>query len=172
MIQRLASRRNSVIIALAAAASIAASFAGYYAAEAQKDYSLHSADLITAQRLELQADDEERQDEMLINLAKLESYKNDTRVAHQLLSSLSQNAKDYMYIDGNNISSISLTPKYYDSVLSDYVNSNQVEHHHLDLATQADEYSRTFIILTSVLSAGVVIFSELSRRKEAGMKPT
>jgi hypothetical protein len=50
------SRRNRAIIALAAAASIAASMAGYYAAEAEKYYHLTNAALTTAVRYERQAD--------------------------------------------------------------------------------------------------------------------
>ncbi len=48
--------RNTAIIALAAAASIAAAMAAYYAAEAEKNYHLSNATLTTAVRYEHQAD--------------------------------------------------------------------------------------------------------------------
>jgi hypothetical protein len=60
----------------------------------------------------------------------------------------------------------SLTPKYYDVLYSDYFNSVQEEHDYLDRAELSDEYSRASIIATSLLTATVVIFSELTRKKE------
>lgn len=60
----------------------------------------------------------------------------------------------------------SLTPKYYDVLYSDYFNSVQAEHEYLDRAEPSDEYSRLSIIVTSLLTATIVIFSELSRKKE------
>ena len=60
----------------------------------------------------------------------------------------------------------SLTPNYYDVLYSDYFNSVREEHDYLDRAELSDEYSRLSIIMTSLLTASVVIFSELSRKKE------
>jgi hypothetical protein len=150
-------RRNSVIIALAAAASIAASMAGYYAAEAEKYYHLTNAALTTAVRFEHQADLQERHDEELLLQATIEYQENKTRSGDLLASQVSQEAKD------SNM--FSLTPKYYDVLYSDYFNSVQAEHDYLDRAELSDEYSRLSIIATALLTATVVIFSELSRKK-------
>jgi hypothetical protein len=65
----------------------------------------------------------------------------------------------------NQSNMFSLTPKYYDVLYSDYFNSVQAEHDYLDRAELSDEYSRLSIIATALLTATVVIFSELSRKK-------
>jgi hypothetical protein len=148
-------RRNSVIIALAAAASIAASMAGYYAAEAEKYYHLTNAALTTAVRFEHQADLQERHDEELLIQATIEYQENKTRSGDLLASQVSQEAKDNRVFD-NQSNMFSLTPKYYDFLYSDY---------YLDRAELSDEYSRLSIIATALLTATVVIFSELSRKK-------
>ncbi|HKG72108.1 MAG TPA: hypothetical protein VKA87_09415 [Nitrososphaeraceae archaeon] len=157
-------RRNSVIIALAAAASIAASMAGYYAAEAEKYYHLTNAALTTAVRFEHQADLQERHDEELLIQATIEYQENKTRSGDLLASQVSQEANDNRVFD-NQSNMFSLTPKYYDVLYSDYFNSVQAEHDYLDRAELSDEYSRLSIIATSLLTATVVIFSELSRKK-------
>ena len=157
-------RRNSVIIALAAAASIAASMAGYYAAEAEKYYHLTNAALTTAVRFEHQADLQERHDEELLIQATIEYQENKTRSGDLLASQVSQEAKDNRVFD-NQSNVFSLTPKYYDVLYSDYFNSVQAEHDYLDRAELSDEYSRLSIIATALLTATVVIFSELSRKK-------
>ena len=158
-------RRNTAIIALAAAASIAASMAGYYAAEAEKYYHLTNAALTTAVRYEHQADLQERHDEELLIQATIEYHENKTRSGDLLASQISQEAKDNMVFDKQS-NMFSLTPKYYDVLYSDYFNSVQEEHDYLDRAELADEYSRASIIATSLLTATVVIFSELTRKKE------
>jgi hypothetical protein len=166
MVRRFSSnRRNTTIIALAAAASVAASMAGYYAAEAEKYYHLTDAALTTAVRFEHQADLQERNDEGLLIQATIEYQENRTRVAELLASQVSQEAKDNMIFD-NQSKIFSLTPTYYDNLYSDYFKSVQSEHDYLDRAELSDEYSRLSIIGTSLLTATVVIFSELSRRKE------
>ena len=157
-------RRNTVIIALAAAASIAASMAGYYAAEAEKYYHLTNAALTTAVRFEHQADLQERHDEELLIQATIEYQENKTRSGDLLASQVSQEAKDNRVFDKQS-NRFSLTPKYYDVLYSDYFNSVQAEHDYLDRAELSDEYSRLSIIATSLLTATVVIFSELSRKK-------
>jgi hypothetical protein len=157
-------RRNSVIIALAAAASIAASMAGYYAAEAEKYYHLTNAALTTAVRFEHQADLQERHDEELLIQATIEYQENKTRSGDLLASQVSQEAKDNRVFDKQS-NRFSLTPKYYDVLYLDYFNSVQAEHDYLDRAELSDEYSRLSIIATSLLTATVVIFSELSRKK-------
>ena len=158
-------RRNTTIIALAAAASIAASMAGYYAAEAEKYYHLTNAALTTAVRLEHQADLQERNDEEILIQATIEYQENKTQIGELLASQVSQEAKDNMVFD-NQSGMFSLTPKYYDVLYSDYFNSVQAEHDYLDRAELSDEYSRLSIIMASLLTASVVIFSELSRKKE------
>ena len=158
-------RRNTVIIALAAAASIAASMAGYYAAEAEKYYHLTNAALTTAGRFEHQADLQERHDEELLIQATIEYQENKTQIGDLLASEISQEAKDNMVFDKQN-NMFSLTSKYYDVLYSDYFNSVQAEHDYLDHAELSDEYSRLSIIATSLLTATIVIFSELSRKKE------
>lgn len=157
-------RRNSVIIALAAAASIAASMAGYYAAEAEKYYHLTNAALTTAVRFEHQADLQERHDEELLIQATIEYQENKTQSGDLLASQVSQEAKDNRVFD-NQSNMFSLKPKYYDGLYLDYFNSVQAEHDYLDRAELSDEYSRLSIIATSLLTATVVIFSELSRKK-------
>ena len=158
-------RRDTIIIALAAAASVAASMAGYYAAEAEKYYHLTNAALTTAVRFEHQADLQERNDEELLIQATIEYHENKTRSGDLLASQVSQEAKDNMVFD-NQSNLFSLTPKYYDLLYSDYLNSVQTEHDYLDRAELSDEYSRASIIVTSLITATVVIFSELSRKKE------
>jgi hypothetical protein len=54
----------------------------------------------------------------------------------------------------------------YDVIYVEYFNSVQAEHDYLDRAEISDEYSRLSIIMTSLITAIVVIFSELSREKE------
>jgi hypothetical protein len=159
------SRRNTAIIALAAAASIAASMAGYYAAEAEKYYHLTNAALTTAVRFEHQADLQERYDEEILVQATIEYQENKTQIGDLLANQVSQEAKDNMVFD-NQSNMFSLTPKYYDVLYSDYFNSVNAEHEYLDRAELSDEYSRLSIIVTSLLTATIVIFSELSRRKE------
>lgn len=102
-------RRNSVIIALAAAASIAASMAGYYAAEAEKYYHLTNAALTTAVRFEHQADLQERHDEELLIQATIEYQENKTRSGDLLASQVSQEAKDNRVFDRQS-NMFSLTP--------------------------------------------------------------
>src|SRR5215210_8383768 len=157
-------RRNTTIIALAAAASISASMAGYYAAEAEKYYHLTNAALTTAVRFEHQADLQERHDEELLIQATIEYQENKTRSGDLLASQVSQEANDNRVFD-NQSNMFSLTPKYYDVLYSDYFNSVQAEHDYLDRAELSDEYSRLSIIATALLTATVVIFSELSRKK-------
>jgi hypothetical protein len=159
------SRRHTAIIALAAAASIAASLAGYYAAEAEKYYHYTDAALTTAVRFEHQADLQERNDEELLVQATIEYQENKTRTGDLLSRQVSQEAKDNMLFD-NQSDTFSLTPKYYDVLYSDYFNSVKAEHEYLDRAELSDEYSRLSIIATSLLTATIVIFSELSRKKE------
>jgi hypothetical protein len=158
-------RRNTAIIALAAAASVAASMAGYYAAEAEKYYHLTDTALTTAVRFEHQADLQERNDEELLIQATIEYQENKTQTGDLLADQVSQEAKDNMEFD-NQSRMFSLAPKYYDVLYSDYFNSVKAEHDYLDHAELSDEYSRLSIIATSLLTATVVIFSELSRKKE------
>ncbi|MFL6523900.1 MAG: hypothetical protein ACJ71B_10535 [Nitrososphaera sp.] len=158
-------RRNTTIIALAAAASIAASMAGYYAAEAEKYYHLSNAALITAVSFEHQADLQERNDEELLIQATIEYQENKTQTGDLLAGQVSQEAKDNMVFD-NQSNMFSLTPKYYDVLYSDYFNSVDTEQDYIDHAELSDEYSRLSIISTSLLAATVVIFSELTRKKE------
>jgi hypothetical protein len=158
-------RRNTAIIALAAAASIAASTAGYYAAEAEKYYHLTNAALTTAVRYEHQADLQERHDEELLIQATIEYQENKTRSGDLLASQVSQEAKDNMVFDKQS-NMFSLTPKYYDVLYSDYSNSVKTEHDYFDHAELSDGYSRLSIIVTSLLTATIVIFSELSRKKK------
>ena len=103
------SRRNTIIIALAAAASIAASMAGYYAAEAEKFYHLTNTALTTAVSFEHQADLQERNDEELLVQATIEYQENKTRIDDLLGSQVSQEAKDNMVFD-NQSDMFSLTP--------------------------------------------------------------
>src|SRR5215204_5032437 len=103
------SRRNTAIIALAAAASIAASMAGYYAAEAEKYYHLTNAALTTAVRFEHQADLQERNDEELLVQATIEYQENKTQIGDLLADQVSQEAKDNMVFD-NQSDMFSLTP--------------------------------------------------------------
>jgi hypothetical protein len=158
-------RRNTVIIALAAAASISASMAGYYAAEAEKYYYLTDSALTTSVGLEHQADLQEFNDEELLIQATIEYNENKTRISDFLASQVSQEAKDNMVFDKQN-DTFSLTPKYFDVLYSDYFNSVKAEHDYLDHAEKSDGYSRLSIIVTALLTATVVIFSELSRKKE------
>jgi hypothetical protein len=158
-------RRNTIIIALAAAASIAASLAGYYAAEAEKYYHLTDRALTTEVRFEHQADLQERHDEEILIQATIEYQENKTRISDLLASQVSQEAKDNMVFDSQN-DTFSLTPKYFDVLYSDYFNSVKAEQDYLDHAELSDGYSRLSIIVTALLTAIVVIFSELSRKKE------
>jgi hypothetical protein len=87
-------RRIAAIIALAAAASIAASLAGYYAAESEKYYHLSDAALRTALHHEHQADLQAREDEELLIQATIEYGKNETRIGDILVSQVSQDAKN------------------------------------------------------------------------------
>ena len=103
------SRRNTIIIALAAAASIAASMAGYYAAEAEKFYHLTNTALTTAVSFEHQADLQERNDEEILIQATIEYQENKTRIDDLLGSQVSQEAKDNMVFD-NQSDMFSLTP--------------------------------------------------------------
>jgi hypothetical protein len=160
-----ATRRNTAIIALAAAASIAASMAGYYAAEAEKYYHLTNAALTTEVRYEHKADLQARHDEELLIQATSEYQRNETRIGDFVASQASQEAKDNMVFDKHN-NTFSLRPKYYDVLYSNYLNSTQAEHDYLDHAEKADEYSRQLIIATALLTAAVVILSELMRKKE------
>jgi hypothetical protein len=158
-------RRNTAIIALAAVASIAASMAGYYAAEAEKYYHLSNAALTNAVSFEHQADIQARHDEELLIQATVEYRKNETKVGDLLASQVSQQAKNNIEFD-NQTRTFSLTEKYYDDMYSDQMNSTKAEHDYLDRAEQSDEYSRLSIIATSLLTATIVIFSELTRKKE------
>jgi hypothetical protein len=92
-------RRNTAIIALAAAASIAASMTGYYAAKAEKYYHLTNAALTTAVRLEHRADLQERHDEELLIQTTIEYQENKTRICDLLASQGSQEAKDSILFD-------------------------------------------------------------------------
>ena len=158
-------RRNTVIIALAAAASIAASLAGYYAAEAEKYYHLSDAALTTAVHFEHQADLQAREDEELLIQATIEYRKNETRIGDLLASQVSQGAKNNIIFDKQN-NTLSLMPKYYDIMYSDFLNTTKTEQKYLETAELSNEYSRQFIIATSLLTATIVILSELTIRKE------
>jgi len=158
-------RRNTVVIALAAAASIAASLAGYYAAEAEKYYHLSDAALTTAVHFEHQADLQAREDEELLIQATIEYRKNETRIGDLLASQVSQEAKNNIIFNQQN-STLSLMPKYYDIMYSDFLNTTKTEQKYLETAELSNEYSRQFIIATSLLTATIVILSELTRRKE------
>jgi hypothetical protein len=160
-------RRNTVIIALAAAASIAASLAGYFAAEAEKYYHLSDAALTTAVHFEHQADLQAREDEELLIQATIEYRKNETRIGDLLASQVSQEAKNNIIFDKQN-NTLSLMPKYYDVMYSDFLNTTKTEQKYLETAELSNEYSRQFIIATSLLTATIVILSELTRRKENG----
>lgn len=157
--------RNTVIIAVAAAASISASFAGYYAAEAEKYYALTNSAVTKAAKYEHQADLQARQDEELLVQATIEYHRNETKIGDFLISQVSETAKQDLKIDKINIA-YSLAPKYYDDLYSTYEGSIQEEHDYLTQAEHSDEYSRLSIIATSLLTAGIVIFSEFTRKKE------
>jgi len=157
--------RNTVIIAIAAAASISASFAGYYAAEAQKYFALGNTAVTKAAKYEHQADLQTRHDEELIIQATIEYHRNETRVGDFLLSQLSETAKENITIDKANLS-YSLPQRYYDHMYSDYENSIGDEHNYLVQAEQSDEFTKMAIIATSILTAGVVVFSEFTRKTE------
>lgn len=157
--------RNTAIIALAAAASIAASLAGYYAAEAEKYYHLSDSALTTAVHFEHQADLQAREDEELLIQATIEYGKNETLIGDILVSQVSQDAKNNVVFDEQN-NTFSLTPKYYDVMYSEYLNTTKTEQDYLERAELSDEYSRQSIIATSLLTATIVILSELTRRKE------
>jgi len=159
------SRRNTIIIALAAVASIAASIAGYYAAEAQKYYALTNAELTTTLRYERLADEQARQDEELLIQATIEYHRNETRIGDFLVSEVSQEAKDYVVFNEQNNTFV-LAPGYYEKLFENYSHSEQADHDYLEHAEMSDQYSKSFIILTSVLTGAVVIFSELSRKRE------
>jgi len=167
VVQSRSSRRNPVIIAMAAVASIAAAIAGYYAAEAQKYYALTNAELTSTLRYEHLADEQARKDEELLIQATIEYRKNETRIGDFLASEVSQEAKDYIVFNDQN-STFSLAPGYYDKLFADFSHSEQMDHYYLERAEVADEYSRLFIIVTSLLTGAVVIFSELTRKKEPG----
>ena len=151
---------------MAAAASISASFAGYYAAEAGKYFALTNAAVTKAVKYEHQADLQAREDEELLIQATIAYHKNDTRIGDFLVGLVSDTAKKDMSIDKAN-TSYSLPTEYYDDVYSNYEISSMEEHNYLDRAEQSDEYSRLSIIATSILTAGIVIFSEFTRRKES-----
>jgi replicative DNA helicase len=157
--------RNTIIIEIAAAASIAASLAGYYATEAEKYYHLSDAALTTAVHFEHQADLQAREDEELLIQATIEYRKNETRIGDLLASQVSQEAKNNIAFDKQN-NTLSLLPKYYDVMYSDYLNTTKTEQKYLERADLSNEYSRQFIIATSLLTATIVILSELTRRKE------
>lgn len=159
------SRRNLVIITIAAAASISASLAGYFAADAQKYFALTNAAVTKAARYEHQADLEARQDEELLIQATIEYHRNETRVGDFLVSQASETARQHMKVDKANVA-FSLAPEYYDSLYSTFDKSVDEEHTYLEKAELSDEYSRLSIIGASVLTAGVVIFSEFTRKKE------
>ena len=160
------SRRNLVIIALAAIASISASLAGYFAADAQKYFALTNASVTKAVRYEHQADLQAPQDEELLIQATVEYHRNETKVGDFLVTQASEAARQNMNLDKRNIA-FSLTPEYYDSIYSKYDKSVEEEHNYLGKAELSDEYSRLSIISASALTAAVVIFSEFTRRKEA-----
>ncbi|SRR5579875_902781 len=157
-------RRNTIILVLAAAASISASVAGFYAAEAQKDYGLSNASLITALHYERQADSQERQDEQILLQATIAQYYNQTQVEKPLLDRLSQEAKDSLVYNKEN-NTFNFNPSYYTTVDSKYATFGQSGENDLEHADIADSYSRLFIIITSVLSAGIVAFSEFTKVK-------
>lgn len=159
------SSRNLVIIAIAAAASISASFAGYFAADAGKYYALTNAAVTKAVRHEHKADLAARQDEELLVQATTEYLRNETRIGDFLLSHISEAAKQNMKVDKANVA-FSLTPSYYDNLYSMYDKSVEEEHDYLERAEVSDEYSRLSIIAASALTAAVVIFSEFTRKKE------
>jgi hypothetical protein len=91
--------RNTVIIAVAAAASISASFAGYFAAEAQKNFALSNAAVTKAVNYEHQADLQAIHDEELLMQATIEYHRNETRIGDFLVSQISDLAKQDMSVD-------------------------------------------------------------------------
>jgi hypothetical protein len=155
--------RNTVIIGLAAAAAIAASIAGYYVAEAQKNYSLTNAELTKALRYERSADEQARKDEDLLIQATIEHIKNETRVSEFLIGQISKVAMSHMLFDRQK-NTFSLASGYYDNLYENSTNSEQIAHDYLEHADLSDEYSRGFIVLTSLFTAAVVIFSEVKKK--------
>jgi hypothetical protein len=139
--------------------------AANYAAEAEKYYHLTNAALTTEARFQHQGDLKARHDEELLIQATSEYHNNETQIGDFISAQVSQEAKDNMVFN-NQSNTFSLTPKYYEVIYTDYFNSMQAEHDYLDQAEKADEYSRQSIIATAVLTAGVVILSELTRKKE------
>jgi hypothetical protein len=146
------------------AAFISASVAGFYAAEAQKNYGLSNAILIPALHYERQADSQERQDEQILLQATIAQYYNQTQVEKPLLGKLSQEAKDSR-IYNKESNTFNFSSLYYTAVDSKYAAFDQSGENGLEHADIADSYSRLFIIITSVLSAGVVAFSEFTKVK-------
>ena len=159
------SARNTVIIVFAAAASISASFAGYYAAEAQKYFALTNAAVTKAVKYEHQADLQARQDEEILIQATIEYHKNETRVGDFLISQVSDTARQDMRIDKEN-KAYSLSQKYYDDMYSNYQGAIEEEHGNLTKAELSDGYTKMAIIAASLLTAGIVIFSEFTRKPE------
>ncbi|MDQ3848004.1 MAG: hypothetical protein M3261_03515, partial [Thermoproteota archaeon] len=92
-------RRNTAIIALAAAASIAASMAANFAAEAEKYYHLTNAALTTEARHLHQGDLKARHDEELLIQATSEYHNNETELGDFIAAQVSQEAKDNMAFD-------------------------------------------------------------------------
>jgi menaquinone-dependent protoporphyrinogen IX oxidase len=156
--------RNSVIIAVAAAASISASFAGYYAAEAQKFFALGNTAVTKAVKNEHQADLQVLHDEELLIQATIEYHKNETRIGDFLVGQVSDIAKRDMSLDSTNLS-YSLPQKYYDDMYSGYESAIEEEHDYLARAELSDEYTKMAIISASLLTAGIVIFSEFTRKE-------
>ena len=155
-----------MIITIAAAASIAASFAGYYAAEAQKYFALTNGAVTKATRYEHQADLQALHDEELLMQATIAYHRNETRIGDFLVTQISDTARQDMNIDKVNVS-YSLPQKYYDDMYSNYEAAIQEEHDYLTRAEFSDESTKISIITTSLLTAGIVIFSEFTRKEQS-----
>jgi len=134
-------RRNTAIIALGAAASIATSIAGYFFAPAAKYYHLTNTTLRTAKSsFEHQADLNGRQDEELLLDAASQYHINETQIVDFVVGLPTQEDKDIIEFNRQS-STFSLTPTYYEFIYSDYFNPTQAEHIYLDHVGRAGAYS-------------------------------
>jgi len=135
------------------------------AADAQKYFALTNVAMTRAAHDEHKADLQAQHDEELLIQATIEYDKNETKIAKYLTEQVSDEAKNNIVFYTNK-NTFSLTPKYYDVLYSNYNNSTQEVQYNIDRAELSDGYSRQAIIITSFLAMTIVIFSELTRKKE------
>ena len=151
-----------MIVALAAAASISASLAGYFSSEALANYSLSNTSQLAGVSEADFATQIVLRDEALYFQAFSAFYRNETNLGNLYYGMMTEESSQNLVVDEES-GAFHFKSEYLNKMYEDADSLEQLAVDKLKLAEAADRYARAFIIMTSSISAAIVVFGEISR---------